>query len=620
MKSTMANTLALGMAAALTLALAATELQAAPGLNLIGGRLNIVVPSSHVGARLLLVWDDADQGADPAAWANSHEIAAAVPAADTHYDVDLAALGVTNGQACRLITTDQYQMLDMLKMTSKQTYIDTGIPDADVYALRFGFYGNECSPDNSGQFSNFIGTSEASSGFTMGKNNANFNSWYWCYRGQKLSPRPSVNVDSINNVSFANGKFTVNGAVKYNPLPSGAIGESGRNMYVGTWELKNRYLFGWWSYVQFEDAQGNVILNYIPVQRLGDGTVGFYDRATDKFVTSTGGGAFTAGSVTNNLFSGATSTQAFTPTNLVGLEVLGSRVRVTVPAFYAGESLILVWDNADKGDDPANWAHSSIVADTIGEGGVYTIRLSRLNIPDGQICGVVLGHRLQLLDMLKMPNNKAYINTGIKDSEVYGVRLGFYGNECSGDNTGQFSNFIGTYDTDIIVGDVKVGTGFTIGKNGANFNSWYWNYRGYKAEAASRPSVNTDSINVVAFTNQVFTLNGRTVKSGLEAGAVGESGANMYLGTWAPVWRFLYGWWSYVRFDDADGYAILDYIPAQRVHDGKVGFYDRATGKFVLSSSTGDFTAGTVTNAFATAVHSCQTFMKVDIPTFIIIR
>ena len=75
-----------------------------------------------------------------------------------------------------------------------------------------------------------------------------------------------------------------------------------------------------------------------------------------------------------------------------------------------------------------------------------------------------------------------------------------------------------------------------------------------------------------------------------------------------------------VRFDDADGYAILDYIPAQRVHDGKVGFYDRATGKFVLSSSTGDFTAGTVTNAFATAVHSCQTFMKVDIPTILIIR
>ncbi|MBP5542800.1 MAG: hypothetical protein ILM98_01885 [Kiritimatiellae bacterium] len=600
----------------IALALAAPALLASPDVSLTGGMLNVTVPEKHIGARLLLVWDNADRGDDPADWANSHEVAAAVPAADTHYAVDLLSLGITNGQPCRLITTDQYRMLDMLKMPNETTYIDTGITDAEVYALRFGFYGNECSSDNAGKFSNFIGTSEASNGFTMVKNNENYNSWYWCYRGVKLEPRPTVSVNSINDVSFANGKFTVNGVVKNDSLPAGAIGESGNNMFIGTWTVKYRFLYGWWSYVRFDDADGNAILDYIPMQRHGDDAVGFYDRATGKFVLSTGGGAFTAGTVTNNMFSVTASAQAFTPTNLVGLDVKGSRVRITVPPFYAGESLMVVWDDADRGGNIVDWAHSSIIADAIGNaGGTYTFHLSNLGVQDRQICGVFVGLRLRLLDMLKMASKQTYVDTGIKDSDVYGVRFGFYGNESA--DSGTFANFIGTYDAD----NSSTRSGFTIGMNNARFDSWYWSYGTYKAPGECRPTnVRTDSINDAAFTNQVFTLNGLLVNGDLPDGPVGGSGANMFLGTWAAGSRYLFGWWSYARFDDADGNAILDYIPAQRVTDDKVGFYDRASGKFVLSTGGGDFTAGTVTNSLTPIAHSFQTFMKVDIPTVLTMR
>ena len=292
------------------------------------------------------------------------------------------------------------------------------------------------------------------------------------------------------------------------------------------------------------------------------------------------------------------------------IEVIGSRVRIIVPAYYAGESLMVVWDDVDRGDDPVDWAHTSQVADVIGAGGnTYTVRLSALGVVDRQVCGVIVGHRLRLLDMLKNTSKQTYVDTGIPDTDVYGVRFGFYGNECAMDqNSGKHANFIGSYDS----------TGcFTLGKNGELYNSWYVKYRGQDLQ---RPSVRTDSINDVAFVNQTFSVNGTTLVTGLEAGSVGYSGANMHIGAWAVKYRFLYGWWSYARFDDAQGNAILDYIPAQRVVDDKTGFYDRATGKFVTSSGTDDFTAGTVTNALSTIVHSRQTFLWIIDPTTIYIK
>ena len=100
---------------------------------------------------------------------------------------------------------------------------------------------------------------------------------------------------------------------------------------------------------------------------------------------------------------------------------------------------------------------------------------------------------------------------------------------------------------------------------------------------------------------------------GLGAGAVGESGRNMYIGTYADRARFLFGWWSFVRFDDEAGTAIIDYLPAKRAADGKVGFLDRATGAFIVSTGSGNFTAGTTTNDSFSAEHLWRTVPLGDI-------
>ena len=573
----------------------AAALQAGVTCLFEGATMKVLAPASHVGSRLVLLWDTTDKGDDPAAWANSHEIAAAVPASGAQYAIDLASLGIANGTPCRIVAYERYRLLDMLKMPNNKAYIDTGIKDSDCYGVHFGFYGTE----NNGSWGNFIGTSE-NSGFTLGMNSTAVTSWYWYYRDAKYNPRPTVNTGSINEVSFANQSFTLNGSVVKSDLPAGSVGASGANMFLGTWGAKNRFLYGWWSHVSFDDADGNKLLDYIPVQR-GDGVVGFWNRVTDKLVTSTGGGAFTAGTVTNEGFEVVISMQRVTPNHQISLRIDGPRLYANVPSGLAGEELLLVWGDADRGNDVDAWANSLVLAAVVGaNGGTYTANLARLGVRNGQTCRVFARHNLRLLDMLQMPNSTTYIDTGILEGVCYGVRFGFYGTGMSS----SYANLIGTSDS-----------GFTVGADNTTITKWYWCYRGKKDNAigGSRPTVSTNSINDVAFTNQMFTVNGNVVKSGLDAGAVGETSANIYLGRYANG-RYHYGWWSYVRFDDASGTAILDYIPAQRITDGKVGFYDRATGRFIGNSGTGAFGAGNVTNASWTAVNSSAATVARGVP------
>ena len=108
--------------------------------SLNGGMMTITAPSTLAGKGIRILWDAEDKGADPAAWANSTNVVDAVPAAGGTYSIDLAACGITNGQPCRIVTSTRYRLLDMLQMTTTQTYIDTGIIGSNIYGIRFGYY------------------------------------------------------------------------------------------------------------------------------------------------------------------------------------------------------------------------------------------------------------------------------------------------------------------------------------------------------------------------------------------------------------------------------------------------------------------------------------------------
>ena len=575
-----------------------------------GATMNVVAPSTHAGCRLVLLWDAADKGDDPSAWANSREVSAAVPAAGARYAVDLNSLGITNGTPCRIVAYERYRLLDKLQMTSKQCYVDTGFKDTEVYEVRFGFYGNS---GNSSSGWNYImgtaeGTSDSNRGFTVGQNSTSFGSWFWTYTGHRSgSDRPSVSNNTINEAVFGHRKFTLNGNDVKSDLAEGAVGVQNLNIFLGRAQSNtDRYHYGWWSHVSFYGTNGVALLDYIPVQR-SDGKVGFWDRVTSSLVTSTGGGAFTAGTVTNEGFEVVCSMQRVRPNHAISLEMRGSKLFVFAPAGLAGEQLMLVWGDGDQGGNIADWPNSVEIASVVGkDGGVYVADLARLGVRNGQTCRVAAVHRFVLLDMLKMPDRTTFVDTGIPDSACYSVRLGFYGNESTGNNS-QFCNFIGT-------GESVGTTGcFTIGMNNDSYTSWYWIHRKNKSD--SRPTVSTNSINHVGVTNRMFTVNGIVKDSNLEEGAVGMSGRNMHLGTFVDRSRFLHGWWSYVRFDDADGNAILDYLPAQRTTDGTVGFYDRATGSFVISTGGGAFTAGTATNEAQVVVNSSCAVIPYNIPS-----
>ena len=166
-----------------------------------GSALTVRASSLYAGKALALLWDDADKGDVASDWANKTNILDNVPSTGTSVTVDLAALGITNGTPCRIATLGLYERLETLYMGSKQTYINTGFKDTEVYGVRFGFYGNTCSEPNSG-WGYCIGSTEGASGdrgFVVGMSGVNYDKWFWTYNDTYASAdmRPAALTNEV---------------------------------------------------------------------------------------------------------------------------------------------------------------------------------------------------------------------------------------------------------------------------------------------------------------------------------------------------------------------------------------------------------------------------------------
>ena len=278
--------------------------------SLDGGMMTVKATSSFAGKGLVLLWDAADRGDIAAGWANSTNFVTSVPAGGGTFTVNLNALGITNGTPCRIAAAAVYKRLDMLQMASTQTYVNTGILGSDVHGLRFGF----CPTGKSG-----AGSSDLYSAVNCGKDNktstiANRGGFSVCvaqstdihrfrflWRGENYDKGDNkVDTDTINEYAFTNSVCTLNGTIQQTGLTAGAISTNGHSVFLGRCSYTTYSLYGWWSHVSFDDKDGNRILDYIPVQRASDGKIGFYDRATKSFVTSSGTGNFTAGTAVDD--------------------------------------------------------------------------------------------------------------------------------------------------------------------------------------------------------------------------------------------------------------------------------------------------------------------------------
>ena len=549
-------------------------------------KLTVRVPAHLSGDQLLLVWDDADCGDRPADWGHSAVLAEALPSDGASISVDLARMGVQSGQAVGVFAVNQFRMLDQVKV-SNDSYVDTGVKDSEAYRVSFGFYA-EASDYSNNEWGIFLGTKDGI--FILSLENGNPEKWFWVACGVRsdkdVGNRPTVSKTAINEVALSQAGLVVNGQTMQAGLTAATLGSTGANIYMGRGNPDARHQTGWWSHIEIAGADGRNLIEYVPVQRVADARVGFYDRVGGRFVGSSGSGSMGAGTVTNDLetivHQRSDVLRPYLPCPFE-ITAVGSQLMVKVAPALALEGVRLVW-----GD------HRHDLADAVpAEGGVYQVDLAMLEggVSEAEYT-VQSVQKMDLLDRIKMPDKTTYIDTGIKDTECHGVFFGFLGTERSE----AFANFIGSVE----------GNGFTVGSNNAKEDSWYWAF--YDGKKDPRPAASTTEINEASFANGVFTMNGAVVNSSLHRGAVGASGEKMFVGTWAGWRRYWYGWWSYVRFEDAVGNALVDYLPARRRADGKVCFYDRATEGFVFSSGGGAFEAGTTTNENVVVIHRQRSF------------
>ena len=211
-----------------------------------GGIMTITAPSTLHGKGILIVWDAEDKGSEPSAWANSTNVVDAVPASGGTYKIDLGACGITNGQPCRIVTSTRYRLLDMLWMTSKETYINTGIVGSDIYGIRFGYYPTGRSGSSETDFYYAIGcgkdnkTGDYDRGaFAVGESASTGlgAAVRYYYRGTKYNPQKSMSTSEINEFAFTNGVFTLNDELLKSGLGTGSVSTNQvRKMYVDAWD------------------------------------------------------------------------------------------------------------------------------------------------------------------------------------------------------------------------------------------------------------------------------------------------------------------------------------------------------------------------------------------------
>ena len=615
-----------------------------------GATLTVTAPSTLAGKGLVLQTDAESSGA----WTTKANIVGAVPAAGGSYTVDLASLGIANGTPCRIASATCYERLTMLLMEDRSKYIDTGIQGKNVYGVRMGFYPTQrgtggtddaCFALNCGKGGD-TGWVEGKGGFHIGLSQCTAEektagTWnlrlegpvLWGHQGygSDSSERPNWETNAINHIAFTNRVFTLNGVIVKSGLHAGAISTNDLTVTMGRnnpSDSNNYYsLCGYWSYLQFDDENGELIVDYIPVRRTSDNKVGFWDSVSKTLVVPTTANqnlSASKGKPTGEIICDDSTLEVvadgIVPNRQLACSSEAGVVTISVPSGIAGERIIIAWDEADKGDDLAAWAHSATLTDS-ATAGTITQNLSRLGIRNGDCARVFAANVYKPLDMLQMTDINCYIDTGFLGTHVYGARAGFYATGQSGTAQSDFYYFMGCAkdgkDGGVTRGGFSVGEGAWFKSDGTVVNEpgkCRYIYRGDKNAAPTNTNLNTDCINEYVFTNRVFSLNGNvnTAKlSGKESvpwPSVEPMATNMtynvYLGrcghnkdaTNANSCYAIFGWWSHVSLEDADGNNLIDYIPVQRVSDNKVGFYDRASLSFVTSSGSGTFTAGNVTN------------------------
>lgn len=269
----------------------------------------------------------------------------------------------------------------------------------------------------------------------------------------------------------------------------------------------------------------------------------------------------------------------------IAAEVIGDTVKVEVaPGSAEGAALRLVWDEKDFGEDVEAWANGVDFVESIPvEGGTYELSRSQLAIGKEATLRVlaVSKDKYSILNLVSLKSDGAYLDTGIIDNDCTGVEFGASVPEGDSWHTAFFGSANSRWEAK---------NGLTICKDGQNWQKW--------VIVVDGSNVGTGSGNGWAVRNDLVIrdgsvdMNGTAVGEAYSSGVVGSSGANIFLGRAADTTSVIRQDWYYLKLYGTDGLPVRDYVPAKRLSDDAVGFFDKVDNSFSLSSGDASFIAG----------------------------
>ena len=286
----------------------------------------------------------------------------------------------------------------------------------------------------------------------------------------------------------------------------------------------------------------------------------------------------------------------------------GTSVTVSAPAGALDSSsrLYLVWDTQDHGADVSEWpvANRTEYTGTITAAAAnYTI--SKAGVPNGSMMRAVSTCDVRLIDGWVKLGDKEYVNTGVRDTEAYGLEI-----KCR--PTSQSS---GTYSS--LMGGVR--DKFTIGMSYRSYDKYYIRYAdGTEVGNPAFTLPNITEAHVIRIFDQKLYIDGieTATPRAVPSGTVGRTSVPVVLGmTWTADHvsqeQYCQAEWHRATLLDASGEPLVDLFPAVRGDTGseETLFYDAVSGKpfYKLGIGTEQLSSGTATNTLTAVVsHSSE--------------
>ena len=292
----------------------------------------------------------------------------------------------------------------------------------------------------------------------------------------------------------------------------------------------------------------------------------------------------------------------------------GDTVTATVGAGVIGEGtgkLVLCWDESDKGDNPADWAHQSVLSEAVTSAGASeTISGATLGISDGaKVRAFVMtcsDETIELLDYIQSSGTQ-YIDTGIVGAfgDVYEAKFAFVSQSANnayvaGESDGTYSDR-GRYQVIMRQSGGKLcqivgGTG-TSGQDPA-ITPGYVTALGTFYTVVSDFTLGNRKLSIYD-ADKTSLLGGATETKVVRNELYNPNGYTIYLfaGNAKGVASYMdRGNLKLSSFKLTRGGSIVKNLVAAKSGD-KVGMYDLVGGEFYENKGVSSFTYGTVSGA-----------------------